>query len=497
MGIINEVHWEITNRCNLHCRHCLPMSGKPRPNELSFDDVILALNTLKANDVSSIYFTGGEPFARHDFLDILRQTVDLGFRTHVITNSTLLDDVELSAIKNMGVGLGISIDGADPVTNDITRGYGSFEKIISCLQKCQDFQIPVQLYVAITQKNFHQLFEIAQMVKKYNCTGVHFNELNLGGRAIESAHELAISEMHRLTLPQVIKQITFDVFGEVLSDPDKRCWVDGSGMFMSSEGDIYLCVEVFQQKPGLAIGNIRSISFSEWLEDHQHILSVNAECCYGVQVSERVTFTSNISSPCILVARQSNSVDTLTKLYAEMDNLYSNIKQSCDVCQEPDCVGYVWVLPREVEPLFESGVPLLQANDGPTFIHSFPPQPNGEIDVTVKYPPCSQLRKDARLCGIHQSRPLTCRLYPIGLETQSNGTIVWALHTDCLFVQKLLEDEKSFADFKQHFLFIVDALSPQLLVEIIGAYREVYEISRFPSGENSYLTLKEVKAHQR
>ena len=40
----NEIHWEVTNFCNLHCYYCRSNSGKPTVDELSTNE---ALNALK------------------------------------------------------------------------------------------------------------------------------------------------------------------------------------------------------------------------------------------------------------------------------------------------------------------------------------------------------------------------------------------------------------------------------------------------------------------
>lgn len=154
-------------------------------------------------------------------------------------------------------------------------------------------------------------------------------------------------------------------------------------------------------------------------------------------------------------------------------------------------MGYVWLLKQEAEQLYERGVPLVQVNNGPTFIHSFSSTVQGKLDLSVRYPPCSQLCAGSRRCSIYQDRPLVCHIYPIGLETRSDGMIVWALHRNCLHIRKM-EERGSLPNFERRARDIINKLSPQLLEEIVETYRAVNAIASFQYGENNYTTLQEV-----
>src|SRR3989339_1878793 len=113
---IREIHWEITNKCNLRCKHCLPMSGSARPDELTNEEAFVAMETFRAAGASKIFFTGGEPFIQKDFLGLLERAVALGMRVSVITNATMLTSATLECLKHLGVDLGVSLDGANAAT---------------------------------------------------------------------------------------------------------------------------------------------------------------------------------------------------------------------------------------------------------------------------------------------------------------------------------------------------------------------------------------------
>ena len=489
---LHEIHWEVTNKCNLLCRHCLPMSGKPRINELSTKEALTALSEFCSAGVSRICFTGGEPFSRGDFLKILKKTVELGMRADVITNATLLNRENVETVSNLGVTLGVSLDGTDIPTNDAIRGKGTFDKIIEVLDWCQIYHVPVAIYVTVTSMNFPQLQEFGIFAKKYGVASIHFSEVNLAGRALEHSMDLALSVGQRSRLREVISKVAIGVFMDRSSSLDEHCWVNGTTLYMTADGNIYACSELFQRQPDSAMGNIRSFSLSQSeAEEASAFPQRQNQCCYKVFVSEHVSFIGSNPTDCVLIQAKKETIKTLAQLYGELEDLYRGIEGDCRDCTYPDCMGYIWLLDQEAAKIYGKGVPLVEINDGLSFIHSFSTDSNGQIDVSVRYPPCSQVQTDARRCKIHQDRPLVCRLYPFGLETKNNGIVVWALHRDCLYIRRL-EESGLLSNFKHHFCSIVDRISPLLSAEIIRTYRAVYAISAFPYGENNYSILKEV-----
>ena len=260
---LREIHWEVTNKCNFRCKHCISVSGFPRPNELTTEEAMEALTSFKEAGVSKIFFTGGEPFSRGDFTVLLEQVVALEMQTSVITNATYIRGEILGLLKRLGIELGISLNGADESTNDAIRGKGSFKQVIEALNRCRENGIAVTLYVTVTTANIEQLDDFARLAKEYGCDRVHFNEVTIDGRAIGFSDELSLSDKQKMHLPELIAQMTGDVFGEELSEMNDQCWVDAEMLYMTADGELYNCIEIFQRRPDLAIANIRSFSLKD------------------------------------------------------------------------------------------------------------------------------------------------------------------------------------------------------------------------------------------
>ncbi|KKR52902.1 MAG: Radical SAM domain protein [Parcubacteria group bacterium GW2011_GWA2_40_23] len=298
MAKLREVHWEVTNRCNLRCKTCLPMSGPPRPGELTTREVLAALEKLRLADVTFLGFTGGEPFRRPDFLFILTHAAALGFQVSVISNGTLLDDKSLTLVKKLKVRLGISLDGTNPSVNDRLRGPGTFEKVLQALKACQILSLPVQLYFTFNRINFCELPKLGSFVKGYGCQSLHISELTLGGRALQFAKLLNLTLEQKAKTIAVVTKLAKEGFNEKLSKPDDSCWLDGASLFLTADGRIYPCTEIWQRRPDFSLGNIRSYDLARWpnFSGKRNVLRGN--CCYSVLGSKRITLVINNLQKC-------------------------------------------------------------------------------------------------------------------------------------------------------------------------------------------------------
>ena len=155
-----NVTWEITEDCNLACRHCLSADLRAaQRGELAFEECRRIVDDLAAADVFQINFGGGEPFLRDDFMELLAYAQAKGITTCVSTNGTLLDDRLVARLAAMdGLFLQVSLDGATAETNDAIRGAGTFARVlhgVACLRRheVRDFS----LNMVVTRTNVHEV----------------------------------------------------------------------------------------------------------------------------------------------------------------------------------------------------------------------------------------------------------------------------------------------------------------------------------------------------
>ena len=91
-----QVSIEVTRRCPLECQHCynnLPMGDQAaRSREMTTEEHFKMLDELVEMGCFWLIYTGGEIFARKDFLDIYTYAKKKGFLITLFTNGTLITE---------------------------------------------------------------------------------------------------------------------------------------------------------------------------------------------------------------------------------------------------------------------------------------------------------------------------------------------------------------------------------------------------------------------
>jgi radical SAM protein with 4Fe4S-binding SPASM domain len=133
-----SVDIELSNRCNLRCKMCWfhgesGVGDRYRNSEITTVEVLELINQLAAYR-PTLYFGGGEPFIREDFLEILSHANSLALSTGFTTNGTLLNQEKIEKITALGINaINFSIDGPEAL-HDKLRGEGNFKKAMSAIQ---------------------------------------------------------------------------------------------------------------------------------------------------------------------------------------------------------------------------------------------------------------------------------------------------------------------------------------------------------------------------
>lgn len=136
-----SVNFQITDKCNLRCKACSFFSEgrvvRPASGEADFESLRKFLITIsKYNPVVS--FGGGEPFARSDFLEILKTAKkECGLRTVVITNGTLFSDAAINTIVKLKLidYLVVSVHNLYGKHDEIVGKEGAFEAVLGNIRK--------------------------------------------------------------------------------------------------------------------------------------------------------------------------------------------------------------------------------------------------------------------------------------------------------------------------------------------------------------------------
>ena len=172
-----DVTIEVTRRCPLDCLHCynnLDMADQEaRRKEMTFEEHCKLLDELKAAGTFWLLYSGGEIFARKDFLDIYTEAKKRGFIITLFTNGTLITEKVADHLANMPpFAIEITLYGATKETYEtLTQIPGSYARCMRGIQLLLDRKLPLKLKTVPTTINQHEVYEMKRFAEEL---GVEF-----------------------------------------------------------------------------------------------------------------------------------------------------------------------------------------------------------------------------------------------------------------------------------------------------------------------------------
>lgn len=286
---------EVTNACHLRCKTCLPSSGKPRDNELTTEEIGSALRSLRSK-ANRILFSGGEPFYRPDFLSLLRLASQLDYRVSVNTSGTYaLPDI-LTTLRETDTHVYVSFDGAHSATHDSIRGRGQFAQALSFVSGLGPAGISWSMLFTISRPNVGELRDALDLARSYSASSVVMSEVVQAGRAARHWDLLRLDDVQRESLPQTFLDCVEAAFGDQEYGDDESCTADGTSLYASATGDVYLCSELFQvQRNDMIIGSLRDPDKLAGQLDQYASIPRHHACCYRVFSTAHATLIQNVS----------------------------------------------------------------------------------------------------------------------------------------------------------------------------------------------------------
>ncbi|MFZ5929236.1 MAG: TIGR04053 family radical SAM/SPASM domain-containing protein [Acidobacteriota bacterium] len=282
------VIWEVTQACDLACRHCRASAQPERhPAELSREEGYALIRQIREFGDPLLVFTGGDPLKRADLFELLEASVGAELRTTITPSATpLLTAEAVRRFREAGVArMAVSLDGADAAQHDGFRGVeGSFRITLEALRAARDCGLETQVNTTVTRRNLDSLDRIAALVRDAEARLWSVFFLVLTGRAqleddlSAEEYEQVFQHLYRisLTAPFDIKTTEAQHYRRYVAQQRKAGGAapggkakgaiarqaginDGKGLlFISHTGEIY--PSGFLE---ISAGNVRSVSLAE------------------------------------------------------------------------------------------------------------------------------------------------------------------------------------------------------------------------------------------
>jgi radical SAM protein with 4Fe4S-binding SPASM domain len=161
---------EVTRRCSMDCVHCynnLPLYDGARSEELTYDEHCRILDQITEAGCFWLLFTGGEIFARSDFLDIYTYAKRKGLLITLFTNGTLITpEVADHLAEWRPFTIEITLYGRTKETYErVTRVPGSYAQCMRGIRLLMEHRLPLKLKTVVIEPNKHELWDIKRFVE--------------------------------------------------------------------------------------------------------------------------------------------------------------------------------------------------------------------------------------------------------------------------------------------------------------------------------------------
>jgi radical SAM protein with 4Fe4S-binding SPASM domain len=258
---------ELTNRCNLRCRHCYIHPDPAADSELTLAEYRTLFDQMAAAGTLFLTITGGEPFVRRDLFDILAAAREREFSFTLYTNGTLLTPQSADRLRELcPQKIEISLLGATAATHDgLTQAPGSWAKALAGARLLLDRGLRVELKTTWMRTNLGEADAIQALAKDYGASfrsaylvihrrdGHRAEDLEVTEEQLREAARRALAKAGPRAKPPPPPTLTEEQ--KAASSP---CGAGQSSCRVDARGLVYPCAAL-----DILLGDIRRTPFAE------------------------------------------------------------------------------------------------------------------------------------------------------------------------------------------------------------------------------------------
>jgi pyrroloquinoline quinone biosynthesis protein E len=266
---------ELTHRCPLHCVYCSnPLELNHRADELTTEVWSRVFREAAEAGVLQVDFTGGEPLARPDIVDLVRAARASGLYVNLITSGLPLDEARLDELVAAGLDhLQLSFQGAREDSANEISGTKAHAQKLRVLGWVKRRRVAVTLNFVIHRRNIDRIEEMLALAETSSAGRVEFANVQYYGWAFVNRENLLPTREQLDRSMEFLKRAEERLRGKLNVEfvvPDyyakypKAC-MGGWGqklMLIAPNGDALPC-HAAQIIPGLRFDNLKERSLRE------------------------------------------------------------------------------------------------------------------------------------------------------------------------------------------------------------------------------------------
>ena len=172
LGIPLNGTFEVTPLCNMNCRMCYVRMDREQQESIAplrtAEEWLELGRTAKERGMTYLLLTGGEPFLRPDFRQIMQGLHRMGFILSINSNGTMIDEKTVEWLKETPpIRINITLYGAsDETYGRLCRNPQGFTQVTKAIRLLKEAGILVKLNCSVTPYNAEDLEQIFAFAEK-------------------------------------------------------------------------------------------------------------------------------------------------------------------------------------------------------------------------------------------------------------------------------------------------------------------------------------------
>lgn len=241
--IPSSVLVEVCYTCNENCVHCC-VDNHAKAG-LTLDQYGFIFDQMVKAGTFYVILTGGEPFTRPDFMEIVKSARKRRLSVTIFTNATLLTEQQITVLRSLYIDeVHVSIYSADAAAHDsITRVRGSFTKSTLAIKKMLAAGITVRIKCPLMNITADGVDGIKNLAKGLGVNVQYSTVITARNDGDMGTHQCRLTrdQLHTvLSDPDVITQGTKPIYFRENLDCIP-CDTVFNGGAIDPEGNVYAC----------------------------------------------------------------------------------------------------------------------------------------------------------------------------------------------------------------------------------------------------------------
>jgi len=206
-----SIHWSITGRCNMKCRHCFIEAPDALYGELSLEQCTKIMDQMLDANILQISITGGEPLVRPDWKEFYQELKKRGICvTAIYTNGLLVTDQWLDRFAELEpnkIAFSLSFDGIG--YHDWVRGRDGMEqRTIDAIRLLRKRGYPVSIESSLYKDNLKSMPATCQLLADLGIKGWKLSGMAKNGAWLKYAEKTATDEELYDCFLSILKKFT-------------------------------------------------------------------------------------------------------------------------------------------------------------------------------------------------------------------------------------------------------------------------------------------------